>query len=95
MHNLSPPPQVHVVLYKHVCQSPPYLENYRFLKPAYVHPLYPVKNAVFSDMERYADVVVEVPSGSTDATVRPVDAISRRRPPSWLPYWSAKRDTSA
>ena len=74
-----------MVVYKHIRHAPPYLPNYRFLKPAYVHPLTPVKNHVYSDMHAFADVTVEVATGSDHATVTRHE--SPRRPPPWLPYW--------
>lgn len=77
----------HVVVYKHVSHAPPYLPRYRFMKPAYVHPLNPVRNAVYSDMALFADAIVQVPAGATEATVRRVAADHVRRPPRWMPYW--------
>lgn len=77
----------HVVVYQHVAHAPAYLPSYRFLRPAYVHPLNPVRNAVYSDMHAFADVFVKVPDGSTVASVRRVSAEHVRRPPWWMPLW--------
>ena len=77
----------HVVVYRHVRHAPPYLPNYAFLRPAYVHPLTPVKNFVYSDMVAFADAVVEVPEGASTAVVHAIDPAARRRPPWWMEYW--------
>ena len=63
------PDNVHVVVYKHVAHAPPYMPKYRPLRPSYVHPLNPVRNHVYGNMEAFADVVVEVPAGSDAAVV--------------------------
>ena len=75
----------HVVMYKHVAHAPAYLPRWRFLKPAYVHPLNPVRNYVYHDMHAFADVIVEVAEGTDVASVRRIPA--PRRPPAWIPYW--------
>ena len=80
-------PQCHVVVYKHIKHAPPYLPRYRFLRPAYVHPLNPVRNAVYSDMHEFADVLVEVEDGATLAKARRVPPERVRRPPGWMRYW--------
>ena len=81
------PDNVHVVVYKHVAHAPPYMPKYRPLRPSYVHPLNPVRNHVYGNMEAFADVVVEVPAGSDAAVVSRNP--SPRRPPRWMPYWRA------
>ena len=60
---------------------------YQHIWPAYVHPLMWVRNAVYSDMDAFADVVVEVPADSTTAAVHRREPASVRRPPWWLPWW--------
>ena len=77
----------HVVVYKHIAHAPPYLPGYRFMAPAYVHPLSPMRNFVYNDMHRFADVLVEVAPGETEAAVRHNAAPAR--PPLWMPYWRA------
>ena len=76
---------VHVVVYQHVKHAPPYLPRYRFLKPAYVHPLSVARNLVYYDMRRFADVLVEVPEGETKAVIK--RNVNPQRPPVWMPYW--------
>lgn len=77
----------HVVVYKHITHAPPYLPNYRFREPAYVHPLSPVRNWVYRDMHAFADVLVEVAPGSVVAVARRVAEEHVRRPPAWMPAW--------
>ena len=76
---------VHVVVYKHVKDAPPYLPRYRFLRPAYVHPLNPARNWVYHDMHEYANAIVEVPEGETAAVVK--RNAQPKTPPAWMPYW--------
>ena len=73
----------HVVLYKHVAHAPPDSPKFRFLRPAYAHPLSWVRNAVYSNMDAFADAVVVVPDGETRAVVE--RRRSPRRPPPYLP----------
>lgn len=77
----------HVVVYRHVAHAPPYLPNYRFRRPAYVHPLNPVRNVVYANMHAFADVLVEVAPGTQHAVVRRPPPSSVRRPPRWMAYW--------
>ena len=76
---------VHVVVYQHVKHAPPYLPRYRFLKPAYVHPLNFARNMIYHDMHAFADAIVEVPEGEMTAIVN--RNAHPRRPPAWMPYW--------
>ena len=76
---------VHVVLYEHVKAAPPYLEGFRFKRPAFVHPLSPARNLIYANMREFADVIVRV----KDETAV-VDRMKHpRRPPPWLPVWRA------
>lgn len=50
-----------------------------------VHPLYLLRNVLYADMSRYADVLVTVPDGTDTARVSRVPAERRLRPPSYLP----------
>ena len=74
-------------MYKHVAHAPPYLPNHRFRRPAYVHPLNPVRNLVYADMHQFADAIVEVAPGTQHAVVRRPPPASVRRPPWWMGYW--------
>jgi len=74
-------------VYAHVAHATQAFEDYRFLVPAYVHPLQWVKNGVYSDMHKFADVVVEVPPGTTEAVL--ITNPNPARPPPWLPLWQA------
>ena len=48
-----------------------------------------VRNALYSDMHAFADVIVAVAPGETIATTHRVPAESIRRPPQWMPLWRA------
>lgn len=76
-----------VVVYQKVAHAPPYLPKYRFCRPAYVHPLNPIRNVVYSDMHPFADVTVEVAPGTTRAVPRRTPPERVRRPPRWMPLW--------
>ena len=76
---------VHVVLYEHVKAAPPYMEGYEFKRPAYVHPLSPARNLIYSNMREFADVIVSV----KDETAVVDKMKHSRRPPLWLPVWRA------
>ena len=76
---------VHVVLYEHVKAAPPYLEGFRFKRPAFVHPLSPARNLIYSNMREFADVIVRV----KDETAVVDKRRDPRRPPPWLPMWRA------
>lgn len=52
------PSNVHVVYYDQVAHATPRDPRWRHEKPAYVHPLYHVKNRLYADMREFADVVV-------------------------------------
>jgi hypothetical protein len=52
------PSNVHVVYYEQVAGASPRDPRWRHEKPAYVHPLYHVKNRLYADMRKFADVVV-------------------------------------
>ena len=78
---------VHVVLYEHVKAAPPYLEGFEFKRSAYVHPLSPARNLIYSNMREFADVIVSVKPDTESAVV---DKMKHpRRPPPWLPVWRA------
>ncbi len=78
---------VHVVLYEHVKAAPPYLEGFEFKRSAYVHPLSPARNLIYSNMREFADVIVSVKPDTESAVV---DRMKHpRRPPPWLPMWRA------
>lgn len=79
---------VNVVYYEQVEHAAPRDPEYGFLAPAFVHPLLPVRNWVFSDMSRFASATVSVPAGGSTAVVRRRPSASVRRPPSWMPYWN-------
>ena len=76
---------VHVVLYEHVKAAPPYLEGFRFKRPAFVHPLSPARNVIYANMREFADIIVSVKDerAVVDKRKHP------RRPPPWLPVWRA------
>lgn len=54
------PSNVHVVYYDQVPDAPPRDEGWQHELPAYVHPLYHVKNRLYEDMRKFADVVVSI-----------------------------------
>jgi hypothetical protein len=77
---------VHVVLYEKVKAAPPYLEGFRFRRPAFVHPLSPARNLIYSNMREFADAIVSV--DDTENAV--VDKNEHpRRPPRWFSVWRA------
>ena len=77
------------MLCEQVRHAVPLDARYAYEHPAYVHSLHFARNAVYSEMEGFADVVVHVPPGATAAEVRARRAADVRRPPRWLGWWSA------
>jgi hypothetical protein len=75
-----------VVLYKRVPHAARYYSEYEPTRSTFVHPLYFLRNFIYKDMERFADVVVTVPEGSDVALARRVPPSEVRRPPTYLPF---------
>jgi len=50
---------VHVVYYSQIEHAEPRDPLWRHERSAYVHPLYFVRNMLYADMKKYADVVVK------------------------------------
>jgi hypothetical protein len=80
---------VHVVVYKRVPHAARYYTEYEETRCTYVHPLYFLRNAIYADMDKFADVLVAVPEGSDVAVARRVPPSDRLRPPTYLPYVNA------
>lgn len=77
------------MLYKHVAHAVPRDPSYQFIAPARVHPLHWASNYVYSDMHKFARVVVEVPTNTATAQVtarKPEEVV---QPPRWLLYYRA------
>jgi hypothetical protein len=73
---------VNVVYYCEVEHAKKRHKDYRFLKPAMVHPLNPLRNAFYHNMKDFASAVVTVPIGTDRAIVE--SRVPTRRPRRWL-----------
>lgn len=78
-----------MVVYKRVPDAARYYTEYEEAHATYVHPLYFLRNFVYADMDKFADVIVTVPQGSDVAVARRVAPAERLRPPRYLPYVNA------
>lgn len=79
---------VNVVYYEQVKHATPKDKDYRYELPAYVHPLYLMRNTIYSDMTQFASVVVSCPPGEVAAVVQKCDVSKIRNPPKWIQFWS-------
>ena len=78
------PNNVNVVYYEEIAHSQKRDPNYKYLKPAMVSPIKPIRNIFYHDMKKFAHAIVSVPTNSTTAVVHSQKPL--RRPGKWLMY---------